>query len=143
MKMMHSRKIGPLLAAGMMIALIGCSSVNTTEPVDRVNPPRVISDKRIVTDPSLQRRVQVLEVHEADTTAGHLQVQVSVLNTTRRYRTFNYRFEWFDANGIFIETPANGYRSRQIEGGESLMLVGVAPTAAAKDFRLKLLEDVR
>lgn len=141
--MIHSRRIGNLLAATVAFAFIGCSSVNTTQPTERVNPPRIINDQRIVTDPSLQRRVQVIEMHEAETEGGHLRVQVGVLNTTRRYRTFNYRFEWFDQDGIFIETPAGGYRTRQIEGGESLMLVGVAPTAAAKDFRLKLLEDVR
>lgn len=139
--MIQSHRIASLAVAAFVFA--GCSSVNTTQPTERVNPPRIISDERIVTDPSLQRRVQVVEVHEADTEGGHLRVQVSVLNTTRRYRTFNYRFEWFDGDGIFLETPASGYRTRQIEGGESLMLVGVAPTAAAKDFRLKLLEDVR
>ena len=132
-----------MLLAAAFAAMTGCSSVNTVQPADRVNPPQIISDKRVVTDPSLQRRVQVTEVHEARDAGGHLRVQVSVINTTRRYRTFNYRFEWFDADGIFIDTPAGGYRTRQIEGGESLMLVGVAPSATARDFRLKLLEDVR
>lgn len=132
-----------MLAATATLVLAGCKSVNTTQPTDRANPPQIVSDKRVVTDPSLQRRVQITEVHEAQTAGGHLRVQVSVINTTRRYRTFNYRFEWFDADGIYIETPASGYRARHIEGGESLMLIGVAPTATAKDFRLKLLEDVR
>ena len=141
--MTKPKTIGLLLLAAVAISVTGCRSVNTTQPSDRVNPPRIISDKRVVTDPSLQRRVQVVELHEAESPNGHLRVQANVLNTTRRYRTFNYRFEWFDQDGILLETPASGYRSRQIEGGESLMLVGVAPTATAKDFRLKLIEDVR
>lgn len=138
-----TKKLAILLTVAVGFATTACRSVNMTQPEDRVNPPRVINDKRITTDPSLKRRVQVVEVNEAETEGGHLRVQVNVTNTTRRYRTFNYRFEWFDQDGILLETPASGYRTRQIEGGESLMLVGVAPTAAAKDFRLKLLEDVR
>jgi uncharacterized protein YcfL len=141
--MKRRRKIGPTLAVLVAIAATGCQSVNTVQPADRVNPPRIISDERVITDPSLERRVAVVEVHEAESEGGHLRVQVRVQNTTRRYRTFNYRFEWFDKDGFLIETPASGYRSRHIEGGESLMLVGVAPTATSKDFKLKLIEDVR
>ncbi len=121
----------------------GCRSVNTVEPADQVNPPREINDKRVTTDPSLQRKVAVIAVNEAEGTGGHLRVQVEVRNTTRRYRRFSYQFEWFDRDGILIELPTGGYRSSQLEGGESRMLVSVAPTAEAKDFRLQLIENVR
>jgi len=132
-----------ILACAAVFGLTACRSVNTVEPAERVNPPRTINDKRVITDPSLQRRVAVVAVNESEGPGGHLRVQVEVMNTTRRYRTFNYKFEWFDADGILIETPTTGYRSSQLEGGERRMLVSVAPTAEAKDFRLQLIENVR
>lgn len=58
-------------------------------------------------------------------------------------RSFNYRFEWFDANGVQVNTPTSTYLPRQIEGKESIFISAVAPTPSAKDFRLKLLESTR
>lgn len=138
-----NRKYLTVLGLVAVLGLGGCRSVNTVEPTQRVNPPRQIDDKRVVTDPSLQRRVAIIAVNESEGAGGHLRIQVEVLNTTRRYRRFNYKFEWFDRDGILIELPTGGYRSSQLEGGESRMLVSVAPTADAKDFRLQLIENVR
>jgi uncharacterized protein YcfL len=138
-----NRKHLTIIGLAAVLGLGGCRSVNTLEPSDRVNPPREINDKRVTTDPSLQRRVAVIAVNEAEGAGGHLRIQVEVRNTTRRYRRFSYKFEWFDGDGILVELPTGGYRDSQLEGGESRMLVAVAPTAEAKDFRLQLIENVR
>lgn len=134
-----------LMGIGMagLLAVAGCRSVNMVEPEGRINAPSAIADKRIVTDPSLARRVQVVSLGEAEGAGGHIRVQAEVRNTTRNYRTFNYKFEWFDEDGILVELPSSGYQRSQLEGGESRMLTSVAPTAEAKDFRLKLIEKVR
>lgn len=134
-----------ILSFGMaaLITGSGCRSVNMVEPEGRINEPATVADKRVITDPSLSRRVKIVSVSEAEGAGGHIRVQVEVRNTTRRYRPFSYRFEWFDGDGILIELPTSGYQSSQLEGGESRMLTAVAPTADAKDFRLKLIEKVR
>ena len=56
---------------------------------------------------------------------------------------FNYRIEWFDMNGMAINTPTSVWIPRQIEGKESLTITAVAPTPTARDFRVKFMENVR
>ena len=66
--------------------------------------------------------------------------QVELLNHTRSLRRFAYKFEWFDVNGMQINNVLSAQIPDQIEGGESKFISGVAPTAACKDFRLKLIK---
>ena len=61
-------------------------------------------------------------------------------NVTNKARAFTYRVEWFDEHGMLIELPTSAARPRTIEGRESMMITAVAPTARAKDFRIKFLE---
>lgn len=44
---------------------------------------------------------------------------------------------------MMISSPAPVWVSSFIEGGESKFIAATAPSARAKDFRLKLLGDVR
>ena len=129
---------GTLLAAG-------CSSttVNTVERAEPVARRDMLPDKRVITDTGLNRRVRVVGVNQNTGPGGFLKVQVEVLNTTGSLQTFNYRWEWFDENGNIIEAPSSTSVSKQIEGKESVFLVGVAPKETAKDFRLKLIENLR
>lgn len=120
--------------------LTACAStVNTVERAAPVGQLQMVNDKRIITDASLNRGVRIIGVNEVP--GEFLKVQVELLNTTSSLKSFNYRFEWFDANGAQVNTPT--YTPRQIEGKESIFISGIAPTPSAKDFRLKLLASTR
>lgn len=122
--------------------LTGCAStVNTVERAAPVGQRQMVNDKRVITDAGLNRAVRIVGVNE--TPGEHLKIQVELLNTTSSLKSFNYRFEWFDANGVLVNTPTSTYLPRQIEGKESIFISAVAPTPSAKDFRLKLLESTR
>lgn len=99
----------------------------------------MVNDKRIITDAGLNRAVRIIAVNE--TPGEFVRVQVEVLNTTHSLKSFNYRFEWFDVNGMQVNTSASTYLPRQIEGKESLFLSAMAPTPTARDFRLKLIDS--
>lgn len=129
--------------AATITILSGCTTVNTVENAQREGQRNMVTDQRVITDASLNRKVAIVGVNTAMTPGGLLKVQVEVLNTTRSLQTFNYRWEWFDETGIIIDTPASTSVSRQIEGKESLFITGMAPKETAKDFRLKLIENVR
>jgi hypothetical protein len=135
-----------LLTLPLAVTLLaaGCgTTVNTVERAEPVGRRDMLPDKRIITDTGLNRRVRVLGVNQTTGPGGFLKVQVEVLNTTGSLETFNYRWEWFDENGNIIEVPSSASLSKQIEGKESVFLVGVAPNETAKDFRLKLIENLR
>lgn len=122
--------------------LMGCAStVNTVERAAPVGQRQMVNDKRVITDAGLNRGVRIVGVNE--TPGEHLKIQVELLNTTGSLKSFNYRFEWFDANGVQVNTSTAIYLPRQIEGKESIFISAVAPTPSAKDFRLKLLESTR
>lgn len=131
-----------LAAAVVLWGGAGCkTSMNTVERAEPLGQRAMLSDKRVLTDAGLSRKVYVVGVNESKTPGGFTQVQVEVLNRTRSSQTFSYRFEWFDANGMQLASPAGGMISRRIESGESVFLSSVAPVPSSQDFRLKLIES--
>lgn len=121
--------------------LFGCTTVNTVERAEPVGQKQMVGDKRIQTDSSLGRRVQVVGVNESTGPGGLLNVQVEVHNGTGSLQHFNYRFEWYDMEGMLVSKSTSAFIPRQIEGKESIMLSATAPVPAARDFRLKLIEN--
>ena len=141
---MNSNTVRALATATLMALLgAGCQTVNTTETAQPAFQRNLVSEKRVITDASLARKVQILGVNVSDGPGGFLKVQAEVQNTTRRYQRFAYKWEWFDKDGNLIESPAAVSIIRQVEGKESLFINGVAPNPAARDFRLKLYENAR
>jgi len=122
----------------------GCKTgVNTVERAQPMATRDMVSDKRIITDASLNKKVQIIGINQSTGPGGFLKVQVELLNTTGSVKTFSYRWEWFDEHGNVIIGPASVDVMRHIEGKESVFITGTAPRETAKDFRLKLIENLR
>ena len=132
--------VGFLAAAS---SLTSCTTVNTVERDTPVGTKQMVADKRVITDDTLIRKVSIVGVNESTTSGGFLQVQIEVLNQKNSMQDFSYRFEWFDMNGVLVNTPTSVWIPRQIEGQETLTINAVAPTTTAKDFRVKFMENVR
>lgn len=131
-----------ILGMAFLAALTGCrsTSVNTVEPANKSAQPQMISDQRVLTDQSLNNIVRIVGVNTATGDEGFLKIQVQVENRTRRARSFTYQVEWFDENGMIIDSPIRVARPRNIEAREVLAITATAPTPRAKDFRIKFLE---
>lgn len=134
-----------LLAGFMtcMTMLSSCTTVNTVERESPAGTKQMIADKRVITDSTLNKKVSIIGLNEGATPGGFLQVQIEVLNRKNSMQDFSYRFEWFDMNGMLVDTPTSVWIPRQIEGQETLTITAVAPTTTAKDFRVKFIENVR
>jgi len=117
-----------VVATAALLALLGagCQTVNTTETAQPAFQRNMVSEKNVSEGPG-----------------GFLKVQVELQNTTRSYRRFAYKWEWFDKDGNLVDGPASVAITRQFEGKESLFVQGVAPNATVRDFRLKLYENAR
>ena|ERR1051325_11008734 len=141
---MKTNKFVPAFAAAILAAgfITGCTTVNTVEPAQPVAQRQMLSDKHVVTDASLNRRVNILGVNTATGPEGFLKIQVELQNTTRSVQAFTYRVEWFDENGMIINLPTAAAIPRTLEGRETISITATAPTPKAKDFRLKLLETI-
>ena len=129
-------------ACGTALLLGGCgATMNTIEPAGTVAQRQMLSDKRLITDTGLHNRVQPIGINTATGPGGFLKIQVELQNTTGRPHRFTYRIEWFDENGMLINSPTAAAIPRTIEGGETLAITAMAPTDRAKDFRIKFLES--
>ena len=139
MKTLLNLKCLGLLA--LLGALAACSrtTMSTGERTEPTGQKRVVNDERVLIDASLGGKVCVVAVNEAMTPGGVLRVQVGLLNQTGSTRRFNYRFEWFDPNGMQVNA-SSALSTEYLAGGETKYLSSVAPSAACKDFRLKLFE---
>ena len=131
------------LLASTLFVFTSCTTVNTVERATPIGTKQVIADKRVITDSTLNKKVSIAGVNEGMTQGGFLQVQIEVLNQKNSMQSFSYRFEWFDMNGMLVDTPTSVWIPRQIEGQETLTITAVAPTTTAKDFRVKFMENVR
>lgn len=137
------KNIFPLVAAVIGLAGAGCNTVNTTETAQPSYQRNMVAEKRVITDSSLARKVQVLGVNATEGPGGFLKVQAELQNSTRSLHRFSYKWEWFDQSGNLLEGPTSVAITRQIEGKESMFISGIAPNPAAKDFRLKLYENAK
>lgn len=132
-------KLAGLFALAFVAA--GChNSMNSVENAQKEDRRTMVSDQRIVTDMGLSRSVSVVGVNTAMTPGGVLKVQVELFNRTRSLHRFSYRFQWFDLNGMQVNSDLSVMVPDQIEGGESKFVSAIAPNPACKDFRLQLIE---
>ena len=130
------------VGVGVLVGLTGCrsTSVNTLEPASQTGQTQMISDQRVLTDQTLNNIVRIVGVNTATGAEGFLKIQVQMENRTRKARSFTYRVEWFDENGMLIDLPTAVARPRTIEAREVAVINATAPTPRAKDFRIKFLE---
>lgn len=132
-----------MLIAAVAAFLAGCDTMNTVEPRDSKAVPNIVADKRIITDTALDQYAFVSAINEGRTPQGLLRIQAEIANTTSDYKNVNYKFEWFDKNGMLVESPSSPWKDLTLEGGERRYVTGVAPNANVVDFRLKLFPNVR
>ena len=128
-------------AAGLSFWMGGCTPpVNSVERAQPIARPTVIADRRVLADSGLASATQVVGVNQA-MSGDLLKIQVSLFNSTGSRANFNYKFEWFDGNGMIVDSPMSIWTPQSIEAAETLELTSVAPNPRAKDFRLKLQES--
>lgn len=122
-----------------LVCLTGCSTVNTVERAEPLAQKQMTADKRIITDASLNRHVNVVGINETTISTGFAKVQVELLNKTSSPYSFRYHFEWFDGQGMLVPSPTSSWIDRRIQAKETMSILSIAPTETAKDFRLKLI----
>ena len=137
---MKTSKLFFLALAGSALALTGCTTVNSVENAQKEGQRNMVTDQRVITDASLNRKVAIVGVNTAMLPTGLLKVQVELENHTRSLQRFLYHFEWFDANGMQVNNIISASVPEQIEGKESKMIYSIAPNPSCKDFRVKFIE---
>ncbi len=134
-------KTSVLLASASLALLAGCASnVNTVERAQPLGTPNYIADKRVITDNTLAGTLRVLAINQATVSGNLLKIQATVENLKNSAKTVSYKFEWFDKDGMAIDSPNESWKALRIQGRETTTLTTVAINPRAVDFVLKLQE---
>jgi uncharacterized protein YcfL len=129
------------LAAAIVFAAAGCNTVNTVTPAMSAATPDRVADKRVITNDTLNDIAYVVEVDRAVVSGNLMEVQVVLRNMTAGVKNVDYKFQWYDHQGIAITSPAPMTHTVSIEAGETKPITDVAPTPDAADWQLTLSED--
>ncbi len=145
-----------LLAAlsTLLLTLTGCQdSVNSIEAQEKTMKMNMVQDSRYVTDSFLKDRLRLVGVNTSETAEGLMRVQLTAVNVRtgvlaqawsslsndNPYR-IQYKFTWFDPNGMAVDSIFSTWQERKIIPGETVQFQSVAPRKDCKDFRIELKE---
>lgn len=132
------------LAILLALAASGCASASTAANVTEVRT-ETGETSVLVGDPELQEVFRVLEGsvltrRPADT--GILEAQVTLVSLIGETIRFEYRWEWYDADGFEISKAAQHWASDQIYGRAELPLKAASPSPTATTFRIHVRRPV-
>jgi uncharacterized protein YcfL len=145
-----------ITALTSLICFTGCqSTVNTVENKNKTMKVEEVDTSRISTDSFLRRRLQFTRVNKVEKADGLLMVQVSAKNTRSGFfdqlstwfmgdypYQIEYRFSWFNKDGMEVQTATNTWIPKSIIPGDTVHFKAVAPNPSCKDFQLSIKENV-
>ena len=128
------------LAALAAALAAGCASPNTSgitasaEPDADGNLQQVLQ----VDNAKLARQLQVDDVVVGQTKNGLLKASVKLTSRQNKSVVAQSKFAWFDADGNEIDPDTDPWRPLVLHGKETRTIQGVAPSAAAAGFKLRV-----
>lgn len=139
---MQRLKLAVLLILGMA-ALAGCSATSGAEGRAKVGwtdeGAPILNTKVVYNSSTLSREVAVVEMTSAK--AGDLlMAQVTMRSKAGDTINLQYKFEWYDLNGLALNASSATWKPLLIYGKESKTIQGVAPDPRGREYKL-LLRD--
>ncbi|KJG11397.1 hypothetical protein UA38_13390 [Photobacterium kishitanii] len=114
----------------LVILVTGCSGI--TMPgisLDKGNHQVVIGNTTLASKLKFSHS-------QTDLRDGYLHASVEVMNKTDAAISLNYRFYWYDANGLEINHPTSISCTLTIKPNQILLLQALAPSTAATQYRI-------
>lgn len=96
--------------------------------------PKLPDTKRCVVAPALQNIITVVSAGMAHPKTGNLKIEVKIKNLTASPQHFLYHLQWFDKDGIPIESGDEGYQPWLLVDKEVAYIGVTAPVPYAADF---------
>lgn len=123
-------KYAAMLFSATML-LTGCANTTTGLSIDSSNQNVVLGNSVLA---------QNLEFGNAKSSMvnGRLLAQVMVTNKRDKSQNLQYRFNWYDAQGLEVDSGRSPWRQFVVYGGQSVILQGAALNPDAKNFRVSL-----
>jgi uncharacterized protein YcfL len=126
----------PVFLTLALVAAVGCDSSNTYRSERTARANRIELESR-VSNPFLAGKIDVTSAYAVETD-GLLRVQANIRNETKGNGRFMYRWTWFDGQGMKVTGNSDFWTRREVNGGGEIEIVGMAPKAACRDWRLEI-----
>jgi len=128
--------LGAALAAGW---LAGCATNTTGITVGAgTDAEGNLQEVLQVDNAKLARRLEVASVKTGQTKNGLLKANVRLASKMTKTFTAQSKFAWFDEDGVEIDPDTDSWRPLVLHGMETKTVQGVAPSAAATAFQLRI-----
>ena len=139
---MQRLKLAALLIVGIAL-LAGCSATSGAEGRAKVGwtdeGAPLLNTKVVYNSTSLSRKVAIDEMTSSK--AGDmLLAQVTMHSKAGETINLQYKFEWFDLNGLALNASSATWKPLIIYGKETKTIQGLAPDPRGRDYKL-LLRD--
>ncbi|MBE1274236.1 MULTISPECIES: YcfL family protein [Enterovibrio] len=123
-------RISVILFSAAMV-LSGCAQNTSGISIDSSNQNVVLGNE--VLGKSLEfGNAKTSEVNE------RLLAQVMVTNKSSESQNLQYRFNWYDEQGLEVDSGKSPWRQFIVYGNDTVTLQGVALNPNAKNFRVSL-----
>ena len=124
-----------VLAAAALTLSLGCAT-SPNYLTGYSGPPGGAPSAFVdITNPRLERRVQLLETRMHDRN-GILNAAAILKNNTRSTVQFEYLFQFYDAHGFEIRDTKAHWIPERILGFEEKQIAAVAPNSEATTFKV-------
>jgi len=145
MKLKRNFIVGGVTAAALMASLVlpGCSTTAGVETTGKTTwdeqGARTLEKKVLFNNSGLKGELQIVDIRTVQ--AGDImRAQVTLRSKENDTLQFQYRFDWYDAGGLEINSGSGSWKPVILGGRETKTLQSVAPDPRAKEFKLKIRE---
>lgn len=121
------------LVAGLgLVVLAGCSSSNTAGlRIDSASQQVLYSDSALDDDLTIDN----IDTQENN---GNTRGLVKITNNSQDTQNLQYRFYWYDDQGLEVNAKQGAWRQFILRGYESMALSEVSVNPNATDFRIQI-----
>jgi uncharacterized protein YcfL len=120
--------------------IMGCTTSGIEGKAKAVATPSgdtQLSKYVIVNNPKLARGIQIVDLQHSY--AGDLlKAQVTMVSKYSKTLNIQYKFAWFNDQGIEINPDGSPWTPLLIYGNETKSVQGVAPNPSAKEFKIQI-----
>lgn len=124
-----------LLLLGCLAA--ACQNTDHYQPPPTGALPETEWEGRVVFSTQVKNLIVVEEVREVRQNEL-LRVQIDLRNVQQRESSFRTLIEWFDAGGLKLDSPNEGWRSQILQAGQNSPISYTAVTPEAVTWRLNV-----
>ena len=119
-----------ILAIASIISLVFTGCISDTSGIFVEKGRLIIHNQRLAAHVELTHHLR------RDTQTGFAHVQAILQNVDYGDVQFQYRFEWYDKDGMLIEETSPMWHTVRIHGKDLKVLEAVSENRQAADFRL-------